>query len=311
MAYASLENLKLPSKPLHLAIGMFDGVHLGHQSVIEAAIQSARRTGGIAGVLTFWPHPSKLFRPDDPTQLIMPIEAKEAFLTEMGVGCVIAQEFDRAFAAIEAADFPAHLKKKLPTLAAIYVGENFRFGKGRSGDVKQLVEVSRSCGLHVFSAERIKFDGEPISSTRIRACLSEGRMEQANALLGYAYGFMGAVVPGRQLGGELGFPTLNFHWEPELKPRFGVYTVRVRPSKGGDWLNGVANYGLRPSITESVKHPLLEVHLMAPTRLGPGAELEIEWLHFLRAEKKFEDLAELKAQIGKDRDAAEEYFRHA
>ncbi len=310
MSYASLDNLRLPSKPLHLAVGMFDGVHLGHQAVIESAIHSARRTGGIAGVLTFWPHPSKLFRPEEATRLLMPLEAKEIFLNELGVSCVIAQEFTREFAAIEAKDFPAYLKERLPTLSAIYVGENFRFGKGRNGDAEQLVEYSRACGLHVVSAERIKFDGEPISSTRIRACLSAGEIAQANALLGYAYGFTGAVVPGRQLGRELGFPTLNFHWEPELKPRYGVYAVRVR-EVGGEWLNAVANYGLRPSITEAVKHPLLEVHLLAPTRLGPGAVLQVEWLHFLREEKKFDDLGDLKAQIGQDRDGAEAYFRQA
>lgn len=310
MAYASLDNLNLPPKPLHLAVGMFDGVHLGHQSVIAAAIHSAGREDGLAGVLTFWPHPSKLFRHADATQLLMPLEEKERFLTELGVDCIIAQEFTRDFAAVPAEDFPRYLKDKLPTLRAIYVGENFRFGKGRRGDVAQLVAHSRALGLHVFSAERIKVDGEPISSTRIRECLRAGDMGQANALLGYAYRTRGLVVPGRQLGRDLGFPTLNLHWEPELKPPYGVYAVAVRETVSNNWIHGVANYGLRPTVTDGDVRPLLEVHLLTDsTTLGPGSELEVEWWRFLRGEKKFAGLGELKAQIAEDREAAVAYFK--
>ena len=119
---------------LHLAIGVFDGVHMGHKAVIESAVVSAGRSG-VSGVLTFDPHPSQLFRPDNPTRLIMPIREKVAMLHQIGVDCVICQRFDREFASIPAENFLAYLKQQLPSLKAIYVGENFRFGRKRSGDV--------------------------------------------------------------------------------------------------------------------------------------------------------------------------------
>ncbi len=311
MAYSSLDNLQLPDRPLHLAIGMFDGMHLGHQSVIEAAVSSASSTGGLSGVLTFWPHPSRLFRkPEAATKLFMPLEQKEAALTQMGVGCVIVQEFTHDFAAIEAEDFPAFLKLKLPTLSALYVGENFRYGKGRVGTIQTLIGTCRHLGLHVFSAERLRVDGEPISSTRIRACLLAGEMTQANALLGYPYTSEGRVIPGRQLGRTLGFPTLNLPWEPEMQPRYGVYAVRVRQTGVSDeWIRGVANYGLRPTVEKEPARPLLEVHLLEDVEWGPGMELTVQWLHFLRPEQKFASLDELKARINTDRIEASAYFR--
>ncbi|MDP0495714.1 MAG: riboflavin biosynthesis protein RibF [Verrucomicrobiota bacterium JB024] len=311
MAYASLDNVTLPAgRPLHLALGMFDGVHLGHQSVIEAAVSSAARTGGLSGVLTFWPHPSHLFRkPDEATKLFMSLEQKEAFLADMGVDCVIAQEFTPAFATIAAEDFPAYLKLKLPTLAALYVGENFRYGKGRSGTIETLIADCKRLGLHVFSAERLRVDGEPISSTRIRACLAAGEMEQANALLGYPYTTTGRVIPGRQLGRTLGFPTLNIAWEPELAPRYGVYAVRARANVSEKWIPGVANYGLRPTVEQGTVRPLLEAHMLEPVSWTTGDTLTVQWLHFVRPEQKFSGLDELKAQIAADREAAAAFLR--
>ena len=126
-------------RPLHLAIGMFDGVHLGHQAVIKAAVQSAHRSGGLAAVLTFDPHPSRLFRPEDPVRLIMDRDRRVAALAALGVAAVIVQPFDAAFAAISAADFLPALRGALPNLHTVYVGENWRFGRGRSGDVALLV----------------------------------------------------------------------------------------------------------------------------------------------------------------------------
>ncbi|MEM9226976.1 MAG: riboflavin biosynthesis protein RibF [Verrucomicrobiota bacterium] len=311
MSYVSLDEVQLPRRPLHLAVGMFDGVHLGHQSVIDAAIQSARRTAGVAGVLTFSPHPSHLFRPKEATQLLMPLEQKSRFLEAIGVNQVIVQHFTKDFAAVSAEAFPAYLKDRLPGLTAIYVGENFRFGKGRQGDIPLLVAQCRQLGLHVFSAERINLDGEPISSTRIRACLTEGQMAQANALLGYAYTAEGVVVSGRRLGSKLDFPTLNLSWEPELKPRYGVYAVRVGEPGSDISQPAVANYGVRPTVEEAAATPLLEVHVLEPTEFSYGDSLTVEWLDFLRPEMKFDSVAELQAQIARDTEAAKRYHAQA
>jgi riboflavin kinase/FMN adenylyltransferase len=305
---ASVENFEALSElkgELHLAIGVFDGVHLGHKAVIESAVFSARRSGGISGVLTFDPHPSRLFRPEDPTRLIMPIETKTAMLHEVGVDCVIRKHFDRAFASIPADDFLAQLKQALPALKSIYVGENFRFGQKRMGDVDTLIASGRQLGLGVFSAERIKHNGEPISSTRIRKELEAGEISVVNDLLGYNYTAMGKVVSGSKLGRKLGFPTLNLSWQPECLPCFGVYYVHFRKCGSKVWQAGVANYGVKPTVAEVDLAPTLEVHGLETTALTAGDAIEVEWLRFIRPEQKFASVDELKAQIARDRDMAE------
>lgn len=301
--FESLQAAVLPPGSLHLAIGMFDGVHLGHRAVIEAAVQSALRSGGVAAVLTFWPHPSTLFRPEQPTRLITPTAQKLTLLAGLGVRAVITHPFSASFGAIEATEFLPHLRQRLPSLAAVYVGENWRFGRGRIGDIALLLAEGRRLGVHVFSAPRVNLDGEPISSTRIRAWLESGEIAAANAALGYSYFADGPVLPGKQLGRKLGFPTLNLAWDPELRPRHGVYVVRVRGEKSADALPGIANYGLRPTV-ESATAPRLEVHVLGACPFTTGDRLLVEWLRFVRPEMKFAGVDALRAQIVQDIAAA-------
>lgn len=298
--FAGLEQAALPPGPLHLAIGMFDGVHLGHRAVIEAAVQSARRSGGTAAVLTFHPHPSVLFRPAQPTRMIMDLANKARVLHRLGVEAMITQPFTPEFARVAALDFVPWLKQRGPRLAAIYVGENFRFGQGRVGDIALLVAEGRRHGLAVFSAPRVNLDGEPISSTRIRALLESGEVAAANALLGYSYFAEGPVVAGKRMGRTIGFPTLNVAWAPDLRPRFGVYVVRVAGAKSVTALPGVANYGLRPTVEQAVQ-PLLEAHLLVDCPFETGDLVTVKWLRFLRPERKFGGVEELRSQIARDR----------
>ncbi|MBI5771696.1 MAG: riboflavin biosynthesis protein RibF [Verrucomicrobia bacterium] len=293
----------LPARPLHLAIGMFDGVHLGHRAVIEAAVQSARRSGGIAAVLTFWPHPSALFRPEQPTRLIQDAATRTRVLLALGVDAVITQPFTPDLARVTAEEFLPWLRRHLPLLAGIFVGENFRYGAGRRGEVAQLVAAARAQGVSLFSAPRVSFDGEPISSTRIRGLLEGGDVTAANALLGYTYFATGRVAPGKRLGRTLGFPTLNLAWAPGLQPRRGVYVVRVAGPKRTTGVPGVANYGLRPTV-ETATEPRLEAHLLGPCPFDTGDEITVEWLRFLRPEMKFAGLDELRARIASDREQA-------
>jgi riboflavin kinase/FMN adenylyltransferase len=307
--FGSVETARLPARPLHLAIGIFDGVHLGHRAVVEAAVQSARRSGGLAAVLTFDPHPSVLFQPNRVARLILPGHAKTRLLFGLGVDAVIVQPFTHEFARLPADQFIPWLQRYLPGLAALYVGQNWRFGAGRTGDVAALVKAAGPLGLSVFSAPPVNYDGHVISSTRIRDLLEKGDVAGASALLGYTYFAEGTVIPGRRLGRTLGFPTLNLSWSPGLRPRFGVYAVRVGPG-GGDaasdrpWLPGVANYGLRPTVEKTATEPLLETHILGNSPYNEGDPITVEWTHFLRPEMKFAGLDELKAQIAKDVDAA-------
>jgi riboflavin kinase/FMN adenylyltransferase len=305
--FAGPESVALPPRPLHLAIGMFDGVHLGHQAVIAAAVQSARRAGGLSAVLTFWPHPSAVFNPAGRTRMLMSPEMKFRVLLRLGVDAVITQTFSREFARITAEDFLPQLQRWLPHLAGIYVGENWRFGAGRRGDVPLLQAEAERHQVPVLSIQRVHSSGVPISSTRIRDDLAAGRLEEANLLLGYAYFSEGVVVPGRRLGRTLGFPTLNLPWRPELQPRYGVYAVRVG-SDETSLLPGVANYGTRPTVA-AAGEPLLEVHVFGPCAFATGSRLTVEWLKFLRPEQRFGGVDELRAQIARDREAAEVWFQ--
>lgn len=304
--FDGLANVALPDQPVHLAIGMFDGVHLGHQSVITAAVQSARKGNGLAGVLTFSGHPSRLLRPDNPTRLILSREAKRRVLARFELDFLVEQEFSADFASLAAQDFLPFLWRSLPRLAAIYVGENWRFGRGRSGDVQLLIQEAAKAGIQVNSAPRLQHEGSPISSSRIRELIEAGRIDEANSLLGYSYFSEGTVQTGRKLGRTIGFPTLNFSWEPELRPKYGVYAVSVVDEWGATSL-GVANYGLRPTVIETQK-PVLEVHVLGETQFGPGSKLTVHWLHFLRPEMKFSDVTELTNQIAQDRQNALNFF---
>lgn len=305
--FSSLATAKLPAGPLHLAIGMFDGVHLGHRAVIDAAVANAGRTGGVAAVLTFWPHPSALFRPENRTRMIQDVPTKVRVLGQLGMTAVIVEPFTRELAAIVAEEFLPWLEERLPALAAVYVGENFRFGAKRLGDAKLLTESGRQLGVTVITAPRVLLHGERVSSTRIRSLLETGEIEKANELLGCPYFSEGVITPGKKLGRTLGFPTLNIPWAPDLRPRFGVYAVRVSAESGEPSRPGVANYGLRPTV-ENTTEPKLEVHVLGDCPFDAGDDVVVEWLRFLRPEAKFANLDALRAQIAQDRDTAAKYF---
>lgn len=305
--FPSVERATLPEGPLHLAIGMFDGVHRGHRAVIDAAVAAARTQGGVAAVLTFWPHPSALFRPNDATRLIQDGAAKARVLASLGVEAVITEAFTPQFAAVPAEQFLAWLKQRLPTLAVVYVGENFRFGRGRGGDVGVLQAAAKAQGVVVVCAPRVIVEGEAISSTRIRTLLEQGDVARANQLLGYHYFSTGIVTAGKRLGRTIGFPTLNVGWSPGLRPRLGVYAVLISGEKDATPRPGVANYGLRPTV-EQTTEPRLEVHVLGDCPFQEGDAVSVEWLEFLRPERKFGGVEELRAQIAADRTAAADYF---
>lgn len=295
--------------PVHLAVGVFDGVHLGHREVLGLAVRNAKSAGGMAGVLTFDPHPSRLFRPENPTLLLVDAKQKDELLAGAGLDFVVHHRFDREFAAMPAEDFLPWLRARLPGLSSLYIGENFRFGRKRAGDAGLLVEQGRAAGIPVFAAEKVELAGERISSTRIRALVAAGAVDEAAGLLGYEYFGEGRVVSGRKLGRTIGFPTLNVSWDPELRPAYGVYAVHLR-GPDGVWRDGVANYGVRPTVEHAPVTPQLEVYLFADPAevtaagLDAGAFVRVSLRRFIRREMKFAGLDELKARIAADVAAA-------
>ena len=301
-ALANLAAVPAYHSPLHLAVGMFDGVHRGHQAVIRLAVEAARAAGGSAGVLTFWPHPSVVLRPASPTRVMQDPSAKAEVLRRLGVDLILTEPFSAGIADVEAGEFVTWLKVRLPGLAGLYVGENFRFGRGRRGEVALLAQTGREAGIAVVVAPPVQIDGAPVSSTRIRALLTAGEMGAVAGLLGRSYESCGPVVPGKRLGRTLGFPTLNLVWSPPAAPRFGVYAVRVRGASG-PVRPGVANYGVRPTV-ERTTEPRLEVHVLGECPWTEGEVLTVEWEQFLRPEQAFPDVAALRRQILQDCSAA-------
>lgn len=290
---------------LHLAIGMFDGVHVGHQAVIRAAMAASNADpGSMSGVLTFDPHPSRVLRPEKATSLLLPLSERVGRMLDAGIDRVFVQPFTREFASREASEFVATLRTFFPGLRSLYVGENFRFGAGRSGDSTTLVEEARPLGVQVGVLKRETCNGEPISSSTIRELLAKGEIVKANTMLGVPYRIKGTIVPGKKLGRGLGFPTVNLPWNPEALPRFGVYLAMVVVSSTGMTRPAIANYGLRPTVDQT-NSPLLEVHLLEggefPTT---GDEIEVSLLEFLRPERKFPSRESLREQIRMDVETA-------
>lgn len=292
------------SAALHLAIGAFDGVHLGHRAVLHSARESARADGGAVGVLTYDPHPSKVLRPESAVPLIFTRAQKDARLTEAGAQSVHHEKFDRAHAGIAAADFPKWLKHTFPHLRSLHVGSNFQYGRGRAGNGESLIAQGAAEGLDVRLVAAVSLGDETVSSSRIRQCLATGDLALANAMLLRPYEAEGVIIGGRRLGRTLGFPTVNLAWEPELRPAYGVYAVEVIFK--GEAMPAVANYGQRPTVESGPVAPLLEAHILQGVAPTTGDAVRMRWVRRLRAEQKFADLAALQAQIVKDSAAAKQ-----
>ncbi len=306
--FESLGSLNFPKdRPVHLAIGMFDGLHRGHKLVIESAIRAAKASSGVCGALTFWPHPSRLFRPQDPARMILSPEIKRLELGKLGLDFIVEEPFTRAFSEIEADAFMRHLRGLAPQIASVHAGENWRFGRGRAGDMALLQRLGAECGVEVEAVPCLAEGGVRVSSTCIRSLLTQGRLGEANALLGYNYYSLGTVVEGKRLGRSIATPTLNLPFEGDLQPAHGVYLVTIRDVFLEREYKGVANFGLRPTVEEAT-NPLLEAHVLENCPFDYGHRLRVTWLRFLRQERKFAGLDELQKQIASDVSEARSLF---
>lgn len=307
----------LKEVPLHLAIGVFDGVHVGHQTVLRHAVEAARLVQGKAGLLTFDPHPSRIVRPEQATRLLFPLADRIEATLQFGVDFVIVQPFSQAIAALSPTAFLEYLHEGLPTLKGVHIGENFRFGRDRCGDPEQLRADASRYGIAVHSLPRREDSAEAVSSSRIRRALGEGRLAEVTRCLGRPFMIKGKVVPGKQLGRTLGFPTLNIPWPAEAHPLYGVYRVEVRlgDSPESSWLPAIANFGLRPTV-ENASVPLLEAHVLrwpypAAADGSAGKAIAVRLLDFIRPEMKFPSREALIGQIQNDVRREQAYLQAA
>jgi riboflavin kinase / FMN adenylyltransferase len=297
-----LDELPALGQPLHLAVGVFDGVHAGHQAVIAKAVQAAANEGGLAGLLTFDPHPIRVIAPGKaPTSLLETLDHKARVVSALGIRLFIPLHFDAAMAAMEAEEFIDRLAAA--PLRTVAVGEDWRFGHKRAGDVTLLQREAQQRGFRLEAVPPVMFEGDRISSTRIRQAIHDGNLDEAARMLGRPYAVSGPVVRGDQLGRKLGFPTANIATGNLQLPPGGVWAVRVEAPEGQQW-KGVANLGTRPTV--GGEKPLLEVHLFGFSGDLYGRNLDVFFLEHLREERKFASLEALKEQISKDVAAARE-----
>jgi riboflavin kinase/FMN adenylyltransferase len=284
-----------------LAIGVFDGVHLGHQEVIRGALDFSEKHGGSAVVMTFDPHPMKVLRPEAAPRLLCSTRHKLRILEQLGVAHTLVVPFDHEMARTSAKQFVDSLTIACRPLGFVSVGYTWAFGKGREGNIHQLMELGEANGFGVYGVPAVQVGGQVVSSTLIREAVRAGDFAQAKKLLGRDYTVLGKVVKGKQLGRQLGFPTANVAVENEELPPSGVYAVKVRSSESGvrSW-NGVANLGLRPTVDANASERSLEVYLLDFDGDLYETEMEVAFVKLLREEKKFSGLDQLKAQIARD-----------
>jgi riboflavin kinase / FMN adenylyltransferase len=290
--------------PAHLrggvvAIGNFDGVHRGHQAVLERALAEARQRGVPALVLTFEPHPRKVFRPDTPLFVLTPPPMKARLLSYLGFAALVEQPFTRDFASLSAEAFVTDvLDMNLGIIHAV-TGFDFHFGKDRQGGPAYLMAAGERHGFGVTLVDAFRDEGaEVVSSCRIRVLLGEGEVAEAAGLLGYRFTVESEVIGGQRLGRTLGFPTANMRLSPEATLKEGIYAVRFRRADG-TLHDGVASFGRRPTVDDNGA-PLLETFVFDFSGDLYGEICAVSFFGFLRAEVKFDGLDALVAQMKRD-----------
>jgi riboflavin kinase/FMN adenylyltransferase len=292
-------------QPVALTIGNFDGVHLGHQALLGRLRAAAQERGLPAAVVIFEPHPREFFTPQQaPTRLTSLREKLELFAS-LGIDRVHICRFDRRFAQIGAEDFVRALQRDVGA-QFVLIGDDFRFGSGRSGDFALMQEIGVQLGFEVQAMHSVLHGGVRISSTAVREALAHGQLDVAQAYLGRAYSISGRVVHGDGLGRRIGYPTANIQMKHNRPPLAGIFVVRVRSGDMAD-LRGVASLGVRPTVRTDGK-PVLEVHLFDFTRQIYNKHLRVDFLHKLRDEARFPDLQSLTKQISIDVEQARHWF---
>ena len=299
--YRTYQNLPSEAKGAVVALGNFDGLHLGHLAVLDEAKNKAESLSAPLAVMSFEPHPRRLFNPDLPPLRLFPVAEKLRLLRDAGVDKLFLLPFTREFSKLSAEDFLQKILINGLEVKHLVTGTDFRFGYKRSGGIEMLKEAT----IAYSAVKPFLMDGEPCSSTRIRQSLRDGSPQKAAELLGRTYEMTGRVLHGDKRGREWGFPTANIAPPNLFSPASGVYTVSLTRADGTQH-EGVANYGIRPMYP--LTRPLMEVHLFDCSPNLYGERVKVALNHYLRPEQKFDDAEVLIAQIKQDALDARSYF---
>jgi riboflavin kinase/FMN adenylyltransferase len=295
-----------PYPPVALTIGNFDGVHRGHQAMLQRLTQAAGSAGLMSCVLTFEPHPREFFDPTNAPARLTSLREKLDLFAAHGVERAHICRFNASFARLGAAEFIEKILHRGLQAKWILVGDDFRFGAKRAGDFNLLQQSAASCGFEVAAMESVTVDEVRASSTAVREALAAGKLEWAAHLLGRPYSISGRVMHGEKLGRKIGFPTANIRMKHNKPPLAGIFAVELH-GLGDHALQGVASLGVRPTVTDSGR-AVLEVHLFDFDEHIYGHHVQVDFLHKLRDEEKYPDLDTLTRQIARDVENAKAYF---
>lgn len=294
-------------KPTVITIGTFDGVHIGHQKIIEHLVKTARLEHLQACVLTFFPHPRMVLQKDANIKLINTINERKHLLGKAGVELLFIKKFNIEFSRLDAEDFVKNILVDTLNAKKVIIGYDHRFGRNRSADINSLRDYGEKYDFSVEEIPMQDVDDIAVSSTKIRKALNAGDIETANSFLGYPFILTGKVVKGKQLGKKLGFPTANLFIEETYKliPKYGAYVVKSELE--GTTVYGMMNIGLNPTVKGDKES--IEIHFFNFNENIYGLQLQIDILYRLRDEKQFESIDGLKSQLLKDKELSQEYIK--
>lgn len=295
-------------RPTVLTLGVFDGLHLGHQLVMRTVVERAHELNAVPTVITFDPHPRAVLHPESAPPLLQTLDQKVEGFGVLGIQQTIVVRFTEEFSMISARDFLRDVVKERLQAKEVYLGKGFAFGHNREGNIDLLTRVGSELGFVAGEVPEIRLRGRRVSSSRIRELLAQGKVNLARRMLGRPYGVEGLVERGAERGHQLGFPTANLHPHNRVIPRNGVYVTGTLIE--GQWHRSVTNLGVRPTFGVE-KEPSVETFVMNWAGDLYGDVVRVRFLRRLRDERKFGSIEELKAQIEKDVARAQSYFERA
>ncbi|MCA1592937.1 MAG: bifunctional riboflavin kinase/FAD synthetase [Acidobacteria bacterium] len=293
------------ARPTVLTLGVFDGLHLGHQLVMRTVVERARALGAVPTVITFDPHPRAVLHPESAPPLLQTFDQKVEAFGLLGIEQAIVVRFTRQFAQVRAEEFLRDVVRERLQAKEVYLGRGFAFGHEREGNIELLRRVSERLGFFADEVPEVRLRGQRISSSRVRELLSEGRVNLARRMLGRPYGVEGRVVRGAERGRTIGFPTANLRPLNRVIPRRGVYVTATLI--GGEWRRSMTNIGVRPTF-ENEAEPSVETFVMDWSGDLYGDVIRVRFLRRLRDERRFASVDELKRQIDRDVERAACYF---
>jgi riboflavin kinase/FMN adenylyltransferase len=296
------------ARPTVLTLGVFDGLHLGHQLIMRTVVERARALGAVPTAITFDPHPRAVLHPESAPPLLQTFDQKIEAFGVLGLEQTIVIRFNREFAQVRAEDFLREVVRDRLQAREVYLGRGFAFGHNREGNIELLRKVSSQLGFRAEEVREVRLRGQRISSSRIRGLLALGQVNLARRMLGRPYGVEGRVVRGRERGRTLGFPTANLRPQNRVIPRHGVYVTATLIE--GQWRRSVTNVGTRPTF-ETATEPSVETYVMNWSGDLYGDVVRVRFLHRLRDESKFASVDDLKRRIEHDLMRARAYFERS